>query len=162
MNNINIIGTLTRDVELKYLPSSLAVANFAIAVNQDYKKQDGTKIEKVSFFDVKVMGKQSEIINTYFFKGSRIGITGELYQETWIDNNQQNRSKVVIKLRSFSFIDRKSDNAPQSGHNQQNAQMQNNQQYNQNVSDGNNMVNNRSGVSNDIPTIDIDNDEIPF
>ena len=51
MNNVNIIGTLTRDCELKYLPSGVAIASFSIAVNQDYKKQDGTKVEKVSFFN---------------------------------------------------------------------------------------------------------------
>ena len=107
MNSVNIIGTMTRDLELKYLPSGVAVGSFAIAVNQDYKKQDGTKVEKTSFFDVKVIGKQSEIINQYFSKGSRIGITGELEQETWKDNQGQNKSRVIIKLDQFSFIDKK-------------------------------------------------------
>lgn len=144
MNNINIIGTMTRDLELKYLPSGVAVGSFAIAVNQDYKKQDGTKVEKASFFDVKVIGKQSEIINQYFSKGSRIGITGELDQETWQDNQGQNRSKVVIKLEKFSFIDKKSnDNQGQRSQAQNNYQPK--QQHQQ-----------------DIPEIDLDEDSIPF
>ena len=144
MNNINIIGTMTRDLELKYLPSGVAVGSFAIAVNQDYKKQDGTKVEKTSFFDVKVIGKQSEIINQYFSKGSRIGITGELEQETWQDNQGQNRSKVVIKLEQFSFIDKKSnDNQGQRSQAQNNYQPK--QQHQQ-----------------DIPEIDLDEDSIPF
>jgi single-strand DNA-binding protein len=145
MNNINIIGTMTRDLELKYLPSGTPVGSFAIAVNQDYKKQDGTKVEKTSFFDVKVIGKQSEIINQYFSKGSRIGITGELDQETWQDNQGQNRSKVVIKLEQFSFIDKKSnDNQGQRSQTQNNYQPKQHQQ--------------------DIPEIDlsIDDDEVPF
>ena len=142
MNNINIIGTMTRDLELKYLPSGVAVGSFAIAVNQDYKKQDGTKVEKASFFDVKVIGKQSEIINQYFSKGSRIGITGELDQETWQDNQGQNRSKVVIKLEKFSFIDKKSnDNQGQRSQAQNNYQPKQHQQ--------------------EMPEIDL-NDEVPF
>ena len=142
MNNVNIIGTMTRSVELKYLNSGIAVGSFAIAVNQDYKKQDGTKVEKTSFFDVKVIGKQSEIISQYFSKGSRIGITGELEQEAWQDNQGQNRSKVVIKLEQFSFIDKKSnDNQGQRGQSQNNYQPKQHQQ--------------------DVPEIDLDQ-EVPF
>ena len=142
MNSVNIIGTMTRDLELKYLPSGVAVGSFAIAVNQDYKKQDGTKVEKTSFFDVKVIGKQSEIINQYFSKGSRIGITGELEQETWKDNQGQNKSRVIIKLEQFSFIDKKSnDNQGQRSQSQNNYQIKQQQQ--------------------EIPEINID-DEVPF
>ena len=141
MNNVSIIGIMTRDLELKYLPSGTPVGSFAIAVNQDYKKQDGTKVEKTSFFDVKVIGKQSEIINQYFSKGSRIGITGELEQETWQDNQGQNRSKVVIKLEQFSFIDKKSnDNQGQRSQSQNNYQPKKQQE---------------------IPEIDLDS-EVPF
>jgi single-strand DNA-binding protein len=143
MNNVNIIGTMTRSVELKYLNSGTPVGSFAIAVNQDYKKQDGNKVEKTSFFDVKVIGKQSEIINQYFSKGSRIGITGELDQETWQDNQGQNRSKVVIKLEQFSFIDKKSnDNQGQRSQSQNNYQPKQHQQ--------------------DIPEINLDDSEVPF
>lgn len=110
MNSVSIIGTMVKDADLKYLPSGVAVASFSIAVNQDYKKSDGTKVEKTSFFEVKSIGKQSEIVNQYFHKGSRIGITGSLEQETWASQDGTNRSKVIIKLESFSFIDRKSDN----------------------------------------------------
>lgn len=155
MNQVNIIGTMTRDITLKYLPSGLAVGEFAIAVNQDYKKQDGTKVEKTSFFDITVMGKQSETINSFFGKGSRIGITGELEQQSWQSQDGSNRSKVIIKLQSFTFIDRKSDNnangqnAPQQ---QPQVQYQNNQ--GQQV--------NQQQFTNNIPEVDIEEDEIPF
>ena len=109
MNSVNIIGVLVKSPELKFLPSGAALGSFSIAVNQDYKK-DNELVKKTSFFDVKVFGKQSETISNFFHKGSRIGIIGELDQETWTTQDGQNRSKVVIKLNSFSFIDRKSDN----------------------------------------------------
>jgi len=158
MNIAILIGTLTRDMELKYLPSGSAVGNFSIAINQDYKKQDGTKVEKTSFFDISVFGKQAELINQYFHKGSRIGIQGELEQQVWQDTQtQQNRSKVIIKLKSFDFIDRKADNqnqapshnAPNPQYAQQPQQMQN-QQPQQSQGQGNQ------------PQMNYDNDEIPF
>lgn len=106
MNSVAILGTMTRDVELKYLPSSAAVAKFSIAVNQDYKK-DGQKVEKTSFFEVVSYGKQAEIINQYFGRGSRILINGELEQQTW-EKDGQKQSKVIIKLEKFYFVDKKS------------------------------------------------------
>ena len=120
MNSVNIIGTMTRDVDLKYLPSGTAAGSFAIAVNQDYKNQAGQKVEKTSFFDIKVIGKQAETINSYFKKGSRIGITGSLEQETWSAQDGSNRSRIIIKLESFSFIDKKADNQSQGYKKQEN------------------------------------------
>lgn len=145
MNNINIIGTMVRDLELRYLPSGTAVGSFAIAVNQDYKNQQGQKVEKTSFFDVKVVGKQSETINQYFHKGSRIGITGSLEQETWSAQDGTNRSRVIIKLENFSFIDRKSDNQNSQGQNNQKQQRQQPTQRNEYV-----------------PEFDVDDESIPF
>lgn len=142
MCNINIIGTMTRDLELKYLPSGTAVGSFAIAVNQDYKNQQGQKVEKTSFFDIKVIGKQSETINQYFHKGSRIGITGSLEQETWSAQDGTNRSRVIIKLESFSFIDRKQDNQGQNNQQQQRQQPTQRNEY--------------------VPEIDVLDESIPF
>lgn len=151
MNSINIIGTLTRDIELKYLPSGTVVGTFAIAVNQDYKKQDGTKVEKVSFFDIKMIGKQAETVNQFFHKGSRIAINGELEQETWTTQDGSNRSRVIIKMKEFSFIDRKTDNQGQ-----QNRNMQEPPQC------GGEYIDNRGFRQNNIPDIDIDEEEMPF
>lgn len=146
MNNVSIIGTITRDIDLKYLPSSLAVGTFAIAVNQDYKKQDGTKVEKTSFFDIKIIGKQAETVNQFFHKGSRIAINGELEQEVWTAQDGSNRSRVIIKMKEFSFIDRKSDNQGQQSDRNNNQSQSNYQQPQQNK----------------IPEIDINEEEIPF
>jgi len=121
MNSVNIIGRIGKDIELKHLQSGSAVANFSIAVDQSYKK-DGQKVEKTSWFDINCFGKTSEIIKQYFFKGSMIGISGELEQQTWTDQQGQNRSKVVIKLKDFTFIDKKQDN--QQGQNYQQPQQQ--------------------------------------
>ena len=137
MNNINIIGRIGKEIELKFLPSGSAIANFSIAVNQDYKKQDGNKVEKTSWFDITAFGKTAENLNSFFNKGSMIGISGELEQQTWTAQDGTNKSRVVIKLQSFTFIDKKQDNQQQSYNAPQQQQ-------------------------SSIPTIDIDSDEIPF
>lgn len=168
MNNINIIGTMTRDAELKYLPSGLAVATFSIAVNQDYKDKNGQKVEKVSFFNVKVVGKQSEVINQYFSKGSRIGITGELEQERWTAQDGTNRDKTIIKLNQFSFIDKKSENQSQGqstsedyNNNHQGQQRQQSQVQYQNNQGQN--VSQAQYNQQQMPSIsDEDDPEIPF
>lgn len=137
MNSVNILGTLVADVTIKYLPSGTAIGNFSIAVNQDYKK-DGQTVKKTSFFNCVSMGKQSEIISNFFHKGSRILISGELNQETWQDNNNNNREKVTIKVNNFSFVDKKTDN-----------QSQPKQQP-------------KVVYENNVPEIDISEDSIPF
>lgn len=107
MNTVIILGTLTKDVELKYLQSGNAAGNFSIAYNKKYKGQDGQLVEKVSFFDVGCFGKMAETINQFFHKGSRILIEGELEQQTWKAQDGTNRSKIIIRLDKFSFIDKK-------------------------------------------------------
>ncbi len=121
MNNVNVIGRIGKEIELKYLQSGSAVASFSIAVDQSYKK-DGQKVEKTSWFDVSAFGKTAETVNQYFHKGSMIGITGELEQQTWKAQDGSNRSKVIIKLQNLTFIDKKDNQSNQS--NQQQAQQQ--------------------------------------
>ena len=112
MNQVNLVARIGKEIELKYLPSGSAIASFSVAINQDYKK-DGQKIEKTSWFDITAFGKTAENVNQYFSKGSMIGITGELEQQTWTAQDGSKRSKVVIKLQNFTFIDKKQDNQQQ-------------------------------------------------
>ena len=131
MNKLQILGTITRDIELKYSQNGSAIANFGIAYNDKWKDQSGELKEKAHFFDVSVFGKQAETINSFFQKGSRILIDGSLDFQSW-EKEGQKHSKVSIKMNGFSFIDRKSDNAqaPHQNQGQQQSytpQQQNNQ-----------------------------------
>ena len=109
MNKVLILATITRGIELKYSQSGTAIGSFGIAYNDNWKDQQGNKQEKVHFFDVTAFGKQAEIINSFFQKGSRILIEGSLDFQSWEDQSGGKRSKVGIKLSGFSFVDRKSD-----------------------------------------------------
>lgn len=104
MNKAMIIGRLTRDPELKYTQNGAPVCSFAIAHNYVYTK-DGEKIDVVSFFNCVAWNKTGEIINTYFKKGQRIGVTGRLLQRRWQDQDGNSRQAVDIVVDEFDFIE---------------------------------------------------------
>lgn len=141
MNQVNIIGTMTKDVEIRYGVNGNAFGGFTIAYNERYRNQAGETIDKPNFFKVNVFGKTIETINQYFHKGSRIGVTGSLQHEMW-ETNGEKRSNVTIKLEKFYFIDKKGDAQPQH-------QPQPQQQYQQ------------QPQADQHPEINID-DELPF
>lgn len=129
MNNTNIIGRIGKEIELKYLSSGSAVASFSIAVDQSYKNKDtGQKVEKTSWIDIKAIGVNAENVNKFFHKGSMIGIEGELEQESWKAQDGSNRSKIVVKLKKFTFIDKRTDSLQQAPQNNYNQPQQNYQQ----------------------------------
>jgi len=176
-NKVIMIGNLTRDIELKYLPSGSAIANGAIATSHKYKMQNGEQKEEVCFLDFSVFGKGGEIFNQYVRKGSKVMLEGRLIFQQWKAQDGTNRSRHALQVSEFKFLDGKSDSQDMGGnnYNQQNSQPQQNynapqQQYNQPAQQNYNAPQQaqqqNSGTNNsyeqNIPTIDIDNDEIPF
>lgn len=165
MNSVNIIGTITRDTELKYLPTGTAVCKFGIAFNEKIK-QNEQWADKAHFFDVTAWGKTAENINKFFHKGKHIGISGSLQFEQWQDSQSgQNRSKVSIKVDKFDFIGSKSDGASYNGYDSdmQGASSVPDSRYGdrtggESYQDGMNQL---PSMNQDIPEIDIDG-EIPF
>ncbi len=110
MNNIQLLATITRDVELKYTQSGSAIASFGVAYNEKRKQQDGSYGDVAHFFDVTAFGKRAETVNQWFRKGSKILINGSLDYQSWTTQDGQKRSKIGIKLNDFDFID-KNENA---------------------------------------------------
>jgi len=107
MNYVSVLGTISSDIKVRQLPSGSLICKFSIAHNERYKNQKNELIEKANFFDVTAFGKQAEVINQYFRKGSRILVQGSLSHDTWTAQDGTKRSKVSIKLDKFDFIDRK-------------------------------------------------------
>lgn len=109
-NKTIIAGHLARDPEMRYLPSQMAVANFAIAVNHNYKTKQGEERKEVTFIDCTAFGKTGEIINQYCAKGKALLVEGRLKQETWEDKNGGGkRSKIVLIVEEFQFLGGKGD-----------------------------------------------------
>jgi single-strand DNA-binding protein len=99
-----VMGNLTRDPELKYLPSGTAVVNFTVAINRSYKDHSGETKEETSFLPVVVWGKQAENCNQYLKKGRPVFIDGDLRQRSWEDKEGQKRSIVEIHAFTVQFL----------------------------------------------------------
>jgi len=104
LNNLTIIGRLTKDVEMRHTQSGKAVASFSIAVNTGFGEN-----EKTSFFNVVAWGKLGETINEYCKKGNRVGVQGRIEQRTWEDASGNKRSTVEIIAENVQFLTPKGD-----------------------------------------------------
>ncbi len=104
INRVVLVGNLTRDPELRYLPSGTSVCNVGIAVNSRRKNQEGEWVEEASFFDVAVFGKQAENCSQYLEKGSQVAIDGRLRSSSWETSEGQKRSKVEVVADSVQFL----------------------------------------------------------
>jgi single-strand DNA-binding protein len=104
-NKVLLMGNLTRDPQLKYLPSQTAVAEFGIACNRKFKSAQGEDREEVTFVDCSAFGKTGELINQYFTKGKPIFIEGRLKYDSWEDKQGGGkRSKMTVIVENFQFI----------------------------------------------------------
>ena len=104
-NKVILMGNLTRDPQLRYLPSQQAVADFGIAVNRKWRTPDGQDREEVMFVDCSAWGKQAELINQYFQKGKPIFIEGRLKLDSWEDKQGGGkRSKHTVVIENFQFV----------------------------------------------------------
>lgn len=106
-NKVMLMGNLTRDIELRHLPSSnQAVANLGLAVNRRFRTQEGEQREEVTFVDCEAWGKTAETMSTYLKKGRPVFIEGRLKLDTW-EKEGQKHSKLKVVVESFQFIDSK-------------------------------------------------------
>ncbi len=158
-NKVIMIGNLTRDIELKYIPSGAAIAKSAIATSHKYKTQTGEQKEEVCFLDFDVFGKQAEILNQYVRKGSKVMLEGRLILNRWTAQDGSNRSNHTLRVENFKFLDSKADSndMQQQQYNQAPAQ-----QYNQPQGGIQQNAPAQQQPEHKIPEIDIDMDEIPF
>jgi single-strand DNA-binding protein len=102
-NKVVLMGNLTRDPELRAIPSGQNVCSFSLAVNRTWKNASGEQQEAVDYIDCNVWGKPAEIINQYMKKGSGILVSGRLQQRSW-EQEGQKRSKVEVVVEDFNFV----------------------------------------------------------
>ena len=103
-NKVILMGRLTRDPQMSYLPSQTAVVEFSIATSRKYKKQDGSQAEDVCFTDCQMFGKRAEVINKYLKKGDPLFVEGRLKFDSWKDKEGKNRSKLRVFVENFEFM----------------------------------------------------------
>ena len=102
INNVVLVGRLTRDAILSYTTGGAAVCKFSIASNTT--KKDGDRwIDEANFFEVVLWGRQGEALNQYLLKGKQVAVQGELKQDRW-EQDGQNRSKVYVKAENIQLL----------------------------------------------------------
>lgn len=104
-NRVILMGNLTRDPQLKYLPSQTPVVEFGLATNRKFKTSSGDMREEVCFIDCSAFGRQAEVINQYCQKGRPLLVEGHLKFDTWEDRNGGGkRSKHTIVVENFQLL----------------------------------------------------------
>jgi single-strand DNA-binding protein len=104
-NQVTLMGNLTKDPELKTIPSGQSVCNFSLAINRAWTSKDGQQQDAVDYFDCVAWAKAGEIIAQYAKKGSKILVSGRLQTRTWEDQNGAKRKSIDIIMSDFNFLD---------------------------------------------------------
>jgi len=106
-NKVILVGNLTRDIELRYLPSGTAIGTTGIATNRRFKNQTGEQREEVCFIDITFFGRTAEIANQYLRKGSKVLVEGRLKFDQWTDQTGAKRSKHSVTVETLQMLDSK-------------------------------------------------------
>ncbi len=167
-NKVILAGNLTRDIELRYSQAGLGIAKTAIATSRKFTA-NGEKKEEVMFIDITFFGRSAEVANQYLRKGSKILVEGRLQFEQWVDQNGGKRSKHTVAVETMQMLDSKGDSpqgsSAQGGYNapqQQGGYEQPQQPKAQSSYNAPQQQAPRQSMPADLPSIDIDEDEIPF
>lgn len=105
-NKVILVGNLTRDPQVRYIPSGAAVAEIGLAVNRTwFDKQSNTRKEETTFVDVTLWGRQAEVAGEYLSKGRSVLIEGRLHLDQWDDKESgQKRSKLKVVGESMTML----------------------------------------------------------
>lgn len=102
LNKVQLYGNLTRDPEIKALPSGQNVVNFSIATNRVYKDKDGAKKEQTEFHNVVAFGRTADVIGQYMKKGKAIYVEGRIQTRSWEADGKKNyRTEIVADTFQF-------------------------------------------------------------
>jgi len=105
MNNVVIVGRLTKDPELKYLTSGTAVATFTMAIDRDYKNKDGSTT--TDFIPVEIMGKPAEFVANYITKGRLVGVQGSIRVDRYETPDGEKRTFTKVAGRNIQALESK-------------------------------------------------------
>ena len=110
LNRIVLMGRLTRDPELRYTPSSVAVCTITLAVERDYAAQDGKR--ECDFIDVVCWRQNAEFVAKYFKKGQLVAAEGRVQARKWVDKDGRNRVTYEVAADRTWFAERMQEAAP--------------------------------------------------
>lgn len=109
-NKVMLMGNLTRDPQVKHLPSNLVVAEFGIACTRHYRTAGGDDREETAFVDCSAFGRQAEVISQFCKKGKPLFVEGRLKYDSWDDKQTgAKRSKLSVVVENFQFVGGRDD-----------------------------------------------------
>ena len=108
-NKVILMGNLTRDVEMRSLPSGHDVGSFGLAVNDRYKDKSGEWVDRPNYIDCEIFGNRAAPFAQYLSKGSPVFIEGKLRFDQWQDRDGNNRSKLKVVVDNLEFVGGKQD-----------------------------------------------------
>lgn len=151
INQVILVGRLTRDAELRYSGGGMAVCKFSLAVNR--RKRSGEQwVDEANFFDVAYFGKAAEAVNQYLQKGKQVAVQGELRQNRW-EQDGQPRSKVEIAANNVQLLGGAGGSGGSGGNYQQRGGQQGSGNYGS--------FNSPAPQESSAPSVDFE-DDIPF
>jgi len=148
LNKAIVIGNLTRDPELKSLPSGSKVASFAVATNRVWKDKSGQRKEAADYHNIVVFGRQAETTSQYLKKGSQALIEGRLQTRSWEGQDGKKNYRTEIVADRVQFGSRNDGGSSQGS--------------SQNSSQGSNQDSSNQDDAIDYPDDDINPEDIPF
>ncbi|MFO0829996.1 MAG: single-stranded DNA-binding protein [Phycisphaerales bacterium] len=149
-NKVMLMGNLTRDVELKQIPSGQSVAQFGLAVNRKFRTKEGEDREETTFVDCEAWGRAGEIIAQYMSKGKPLFVEGRLKLDSWEDKDGKKQSKLRVVVEEFQFIGGRDGNSGGGEGGARGGQR------------GDYAPSQRSGGSRSAPHVAVPEDDIPF
>lgn len=105
LNKVMLMGNLTRDPELRRIPSGVAVVTLGLALNESFKSKSGERVERTVFVDVDVWDRQAETCEQYLSKGRSVLVEGRLQMDEWTDKESgQKRTKMKVRADRVHFL----------------------------------------------------------
>ena len=162
-NKVILVGNLTRDIEVRYTSSGMAIAKVGIATNRKFKSATGEMKDETMFIDITFFGRTAEVANQYLRKGSKVLVEGRLILEQWVAQDGTKRSRHSVTVETMQMLDSRGDNQS-GGYNQQGGGYNQPNSYNQPPAQPapQQPAQQSAPIEPNIPEIDIDEDEIPF
>lgn len=146
MNNVQLIGRLTKDVDMKYTPNGVAVSNFTLAVNRPFKNKNGEY--EADFIRIQVWRKPAENVANYCKKGSQVAVTGRIQASSFEGQDGQMVYMTEVVADYVQFLDTRIGNS--------------NRQRNQQSNPYHNQQQNQNPFGDQAEPLDINDSELPF
>lgn len=162
LNRVVLVGRLTKDPDLRYTASGIAVANFTVAVNRPFSNQQGDR--EADFINCVIWRKPAENLANYMSKGSMVGVDGRIQTRSFDGQDGKRVFMTEVVADSVQFLESKNSNRQASGNGGQGSGGYQPQNQNQQQAPTPNESNNpQSGSSNEnLEPIDISDDDLPF